>query len=136
MRATKLSHPSIIPTVNIKWNDQVVLDQLYYLERSSSRCIALIGSEVYTSTTEAEIKDRLVFLVASSKIIKPFVFLFEGFLQYGLYKHEWAIDLYKWAYNQPTTMRDVILGMLFGYSSDAIAEYLENEKYWYRKGDY
>lgn len=109
-------------------NDSV-REQVYLIERGV-RSLALIGTCENGSKSPNQIADELDnFGLFNLTNTIPFVIEAHDKIYYGYSNAKWAIDLFKWVMitEMPEIQRDRILGLLFGYSIEAIAHFEDSK---------
>lgn len=107
---------------SLEVSDDVLREQVYLVARGV-RPLALAG-ECDVAETFA-VRSRLA-VVAAREALAFVRDLGKGRAACGFASHAWAIDLFVWASTEaPALQRDRILGLLLGYSPDAVRRFEE-----------
>jgi hypothetical protein len=104
-------------------NTDLLREHAYLVERGV-RAIALAGACPVADV--ADVTNALAIEGAYSPGAVPFILpKGDGLADYGYGASRWAIDLYRWAMTPevPTIHRERIVGLLLGYSTDAIERF-------------
>ena len=102
------------------------LSDAEYLIARGVRPMALVGDVVKEDRQKALMIMKMVTNTGGIATMIPFlVKRDDDWYACGFTKHEWAIDLLRWLESEdiPTDQRNRILGMLLGYSPEAIAHF-------------
>ena len=95
-----------------------------YLVARGVRALAIIGTCPDSPESVQKTYDRLQRLGDDPAI--PFVVSdSSGWVAFGFAAHAWVLDLLTFSDSCPSTQRDRILGLLLGYSSEAIRSFEE-----------
>jgi len=87
------------------------------------RSLALVGS---CAPDDAPTVRHTLLTLATPGAVPFVVAARDASATYGYASHAWAVDLYRWASEGiPVVQRDRILGLLLGYSPDAIRSFEE-----------
>ena len=104
-------------------SEESVQEQAYLVSRGV-RPLALLDT---CDLDETVMADRFVWLnqLAGKDTVIPFVLPREDFpcAMTGYAAATWVVDLLAWSYKQPIRQHHRIIGLLLGYSANAIAEH-------------
>ncbi len=109
--------------------DPAVLREHAYLVARGVRSLALAGHAESAAITSLAIASTLE-QVAEPRTIPFVIDRGDGFVDFGFASKRWVIELYRWAVTEkenavPDVHRHRILGLLLGYSADAIDAFEE-----------
>ena len=107
-------------------SDDLLMEQAYLIERGV-RPVALIGSTGEGLDVAREMATRLKILAAGTAITFMLPGSYPGSYTYGYASHAWVVDLLRWVLSDecPDRHGNRILGLLLGYSADAIRSFEE-----------
>ena len=112
-------------------SDELMREQAYLVSRGV-RSLAILGTIENSSENSAVAYERMADIAtesAGSQAIVPIPFLVEkpgpNRISFGFASYTWVVNVYQWLSHDPVppTMVSRILGLLLGYSAEAIAEY-------------
>lgn len=106
-------------------SDDLILEHALLVSRGV-RYLALVDSTGINPEEMAEAWKRLAYVLGPDYAL-PFVLPDSGgrYANAGYAADQWAIDLFEWIHREgpPLRFRHMIIGMLLGYSSAAIAKH-------------
>jgi hypothetical protein len=116
---------SNVPSQGAEGQSVDYLDESAYLVERGVRLIAIAGNCRAKASEMGTIRSQLGMMKRNDAI----AFMIDegdGIATYGYGSHSWAIDLLRWALIEaPMTQKHRIIGLLLGYSGDAIRHHEE-----------
>lgn len=109
-----------------------VMSEQAYLVARGVRLLAIVGTVENVLETMVDVRQKLYEAAvesAGSQARVPIPFLVEvsgiGRVEVGFASHDWVVDVYEWLLggDVPDQMVGRVIGMLLGYSGDAVAQY-------------
>lgn len=119
---------TIRAAASVSINERAAQEHGYLIARGV-RALALVGHCVSDPVVMLQVSTRLETLAEPGTV--PFVIeRGDGQAEYGYASAKWVVDLYRWLGNAdisalPDRERNLIAGLLFGYSVDAIRQFDE-----------
>jgi len=93
------------------------------------RPLALIGTFYTRNCCGTELLDSLRAVRGADDVVAFILPSFGGSMAYGYASHEWVVDFYRWALeNAPKPYFDYILGLLCGYSPQAVSDFTRGQE--------
>ena len=106
----------------MKINEEKILEHAYLISRGA-RHLALVVTLPPSDNPPSLLLSRLENVSACYSDVIPFVHKEDhGLITCGFAKERWVLELYKWVHDSkvPEKYRDMIIGLLCGYSTEAL----------------